>query len=100
MLAGSKSNSIERKIYEALINNEISHEDFTTIIKEEQNCRELKESIWMMKTQRSDTKKIIWLKKVKGKTLIKLSDKKHKYKTMLSYCLKCRKIPKTKTQRF
>ena len=45
MLAGSKSNSIDRKIYEALINNEISHEDFTTIIKEEQNCRELKESI-------------------------------------------------------
>ena len=35
MLARSKSNSIESKISEALINNEISHEDFTTIINEE-----------------------------------------------------------------
>ena len=35
MLARSKLNSIESKIYEALINNEISHEDFMTIINEE-----------------------------------------------------------------
>ena len=32
MLARSKLNSIGRKISEALINNEISHEDFMTII--------------------------------------------------------------------
>ena len=31
-LARSKLNSIESEISEALINNEISHEDFTTII--------------------------------------------------------------------
>ena len=37
MLAGSKLNSIESKISEALINNEISHEDFMTIINEEIN---------------------------------------------------------------
>ena len=59
MLTRSKLNSIESKISEVLINNKISHEDFTTIINEEQNNRELKESIRMMKTQRSDTKKII-----------------------------------------
>ena len=35
MLARSKLNSIERKISEALINNEINHEDFMTIMKEE-----------------------------------------------------------------
>ena len=35
MLARSKLNSIERKIFEALKNNEIKHEDFTTIIDEE-----------------------------------------------------------------
>ena len=35
MLARSKLNSIEIKISEALIGNEISHEDFTTIINEE-----------------------------------------------------------------
>ena len=34
MLARSKLNSIEKKISEALINNEISHEDFMTIINE------------------------------------------------------------------
>ena len=50
MLARSKLNSIERsKISEALINNQISHEDFMTIINEERNYRELKESIRMMK---------------------------------------------------
>ena len=37
MLARSKLNSIESKISEALINNEISHEDFMTIINEERN---------------------------------------------------------------
>ena len=34
MLARSKLNSIESKTSEALINNEISHEDFMTIINE------------------------------------------------------------------
>ena len=43
MLASSKLNSIESKISEALINNEISHEDFATIINEEKKYRELKE---------------------------------------------------------
>ena len=37
MLARSKLNSIESKISEALINNEISHEDFVIIINEERN---------------------------------------------------------------
>ena len=36
-LARSKLNSIESKIPEALVNNEISHEDFMTIINEEKN---------------------------------------------------------------
>ena len=35
MLAKSKLNSTESKKSEALINSEISHEDFTTIIYEE-----------------------------------------------------------------
>ena len=53
--ARSKLNSIESKISEALINNEISHEDFMTTINEERNYRELKESIRMMNSQRSNT---------------------------------------------
>ena len=64
MLARSKLNSIESKISEALINNEISHEDFITIINEERKYRELKESIRMINSQRSDTEKNIWLMKV------------------------------------
>ena len=39
ILARSKLNSIESKISEALIFNEISHEDFTAIINEEKNYR-------------------------------------------------------------
>ena len=65
MLARSILNSIESKITEALINNEISHEDFKTIINEERNYRELKESIRMMNCQRSDTKKINVIEEVK-----------------------------------
>ena len=45
MLARSKLNIIESKICEALINNDISHEDFRTIINERKIYRELRESI-------------------------------------------------------
>ena len=37
MLARSKLNSVESKIYETLINHEVSHEDSMTIINEEKN---------------------------------------------------------------
>ena len=58
MLARAKLNSIESKISETLINNEISHEYFIKIINEEKKYRELKESIRMINSQRSDTEKI------------------------------------------
>ena len=54
MLDRSKLKNIESKISEALINNEISHEDFTIIVNEEKKHRELKESIRMMNSQRSE----------------------------------------------
>ena len=76
MLARIKLNSIEGKISVALMNNRISHEDFMITINEERNYRELKESIRMMQGQ--DDKKID-------------IDQLIKYKTMLSYCLKCKK---------
>ena len=57
MLARSKLNSIESKISEALINNEISHEDFMTIFNEEKNYRELKESIRMINSQKCNVEK-------------------------------------------
>ena len=39
MLPRTKLNSIESKISEALMNNEISHEDFMTIINDEKNIQ-------------------------------------------------------------
>ena len=63
MLARIKLNSIESKISKALVDNEISHEDFETIINEEKKYRELKESIRMMNSQwnciqRNDAEKV------------------------------------------
>ena len=57
MWARSKLNSIEGKTSEAFINNEISHEGFMTILNEEIKYRELKKSITMMNSQRSDVEK-------------------------------------------
>ena len=65
MLARSKLNSIESKISEALINNEITHEDFVTIIIEGKKYRELKERIKMMNSQRSDVEMVILIEEVK-----------------------------------
>ena len=58
MLARSKLNSIENKISKGLMDDEISHEDFEAIINEEKEYRELKESIRMMNSQRSDVEKV------------------------------------------
>ena len=51
MLTRSKLNSIESKISEALIKNQISHEDFMTIINEERLYRKIKGSNRVMKGQ-------------------------------------------------
>ena len=58
MLARSKLTSIESKIFKSLIINEISHEDFMKILNEKAKYRELKGSIGMMNSQRSDVEKI------------------------------------------
>ena len=60
MLARSKLNSLESNMYEALINNEISHEDAMIILNEE--LKELKESIRLMNSQRSDIERISLIK--------------------------------------
>ena len=57
MLARSKLNNIESKISEALMKNEISHEDFESILNEEKKYRELKENR-MINSQRSDAEKV------------------------------------------
>ena len=58
MLARSKLSSKESKLSEVLINNEISHEDFMTIMNEEKKYQELKESIRMIDSQRSDAENV------------------------------------------
>ena len=65
MLARSKLNSIGSKISEPLINNKINREDFMTIINEEKKYGELKKSIRMMNSQRSDVEKIPLIKEDK-----------------------------------
>ena len=57
MLARSKLNSIKSKRSNAMMDVEISREDFQTIINEEKKYWELKESIRMMNSQRSDAEK-------------------------------------------
>ena len=65
MLARSKLNSIEDKLFEALTNSEISHGDFMIITNGEKKYRELKESITMMNSQGSDSEKINLIEEVK-----------------------------------
>ena len=74
MLFRSKLNCTESKISDTSTNNEISHEDFMTIINEEKKYRELKESIRMMNSQRSDVEKnnLIEEGKKKNRVLMKL----------------------------
>ena len=64
MLARSKLNSIEKAVSEALINNYISHEGFTTIINEERKYSPLKESIRVMKSQMKRDKLIEDVKRI------------------------------------
>ena len=72
MLARSKLNSIESKISEALIKNKITHEDFMIVVNEEKKYRELKESIRMMNSQRSDAEKLSLIEEGKKWVLMKL----------------------------
>ena len=101
MLARSKLNSMENKISEALINNEIRHQDFMTIINEVKKYRGLKESITMINCQRSDVEKINLIEKGKKWASMKLPSTMKlliiipncKYK-MECYCMRCKKYTK------
>ena len=64
-LARNKLNSIESKTSEALINSEISHEDFMTIINEEKKISRIKRKLQIMNGQRNDSKKVNLIDKSK-----------------------------------
>ena len=57
MLAKRKLNSVETLISQALIDLKISHEEFKTIVNEEENYRRLKEDIRMIKSSDALNKK-------------------------------------------
>ena len=52
MLAKSKLNSIETLIYQALIDMEISHEEFVIILKEKDKYEKMKDNLRKMKTKK------------------------------------------------
>ena len=64
MLAKSKLNSIETLISQALIDIDISHEEFVTILKEEINMKKMKEN----SRSENEEYKIMKLSSVKSKT--------------------------------
>ena len=65
MLARSKLNSRESETSKALMDNDIIHEDCETILDKKQKYRELKESIRIMNSQRSDGEKVNLMKEGK-----------------------------------
>ena len=72
MLGRGKLNSIESKTSKALMDNEVSHEDFDTIINEEKKYWELKESIRMMNWQKRDAEKVNLIEEGKKQVIMKL----------------------------
>ena len=49
MLATTKLNSVENLISQALVDLEISHEEFKTIFKEKEKSKKMKDKIKMIK---------------------------------------------------
>ena len=81
MLANGKLNSIETVLSQALIDLEISHSEFKTIIKKKEKHEKIKESIKMVKSRKTigvsqkiekmhKIKKIIFLTRIKCLNLV------------------------------
>ena len=64
MLAKSKLNSIETLILQALIDMEISHEEFVTILKEKDKYKEMKENL----RSENEKQEIMRLSSMKSRT--------------------------------
>ena len=64
MLAKSKLNSIETLISQALIDMDISHEEFVTILKEKNKYEKMKENL----RSENEEQKITRLSGIKSKT--------------------------------
>ena len=64
MLAKSIRNSIDTLISQALIDMDISHEEFITILKEKDWCETMKDNL---RTENGESYEIMWLNSVKSK---------------------------------
>ena len=70
MLAKSKLNSIETLIYQALIDMEISHEEFVIILKEKDKYEKMKDNLRKMKTKNIKLWDwVVWNQGFKWKTI-------------------------------
>ena len=65
MLAKSKLNSIETLISQALIDMDISHEEFIRILKEKDKCEKMKDNL---RSENEESYEIIRLSSVKSQT--------------------------------
>ena len=63
MLAKSKLNSIKILISQALIDMDMSHEEFVTIVKEKDKDEKMKENLW----SKNEEYKIMRLSSIKSK---------------------------------
>ena len=64
MLAKSKPNSIETLIFQALIDMEMSHEEFITILNEKDEYEKMKDNL----RRENERYKIMRLRSIKSKT--------------------------------
>ena len=64
MLAKSRLNSIKILISQALIDMDMSHEEFVTIVKEKDKDEKMKENLW----SKNEEYKIMRLSSIKSKT--------------------------------
>ena len=95
MVAKSKLNSIETLISQALIDMEISHEEFITILKEKDEYEKIKDNL------RSENEKneIMRLSSVKSKTYVKNYWVSYAIKKIFfCVCIKCFKSAKNNTK--
>ena len=85
MLAKSKLNSIETLISRALIDMEISHEEFITILKEKDKYERMKDKL------RSENEKYKIMRLSRVKSFFKKEYACFSMHKIESYCLKCKK---------
>ena len=67
MLAKSKLNSIETLVSQALIDMELSHEEFITILKEKNKYEKMKDNL----RSKNEKCEIVRLSSIKSKTNVK-----------------------------